>query len=177
MDDGSQPTFSEVRIHSSEEWAAVAADLLNRGVAVRLRADGASMSPAIRSGDWIWVVPLKSERLPIGGILLYQRSDGRPVIHRTVAARETPLGVAHYIVSDCVLSWGEWIYVDRILGRVRSVERKGQQLSLYGWRNALYGRVVRQCWRIYRIFGNSATVVRVTRLFQRCASRLLFRLF
>ena len=64
----------------------LAADLLARGHAARLRVGGGSMRPWIRHGTVVILVPVAdSAKLRVGEVILAV-CDGRPMLHRVVRA-------------------------------------------------------------------------------------------
>ena len=62
----------------------LAADLLARGHAVRLRAGGGSMRPWLRAGAIVTLVPVADPRRLRVGVIVLAVCDGRPTLHRVV---------------------------------------------------------------------------------------------
>jgi hypothetical protein len=124
-------------VRDSASFIDMAESLLSRGHHVRFRADGASMSPAIRDGECITVAPLGLLPIRIGDIVLYRHRDGA-LVHRVVALRSrSGRTVALVPRGDAADLSDTPIAPDRVLGRVVAVERAG--LFRYGWARALGG--------------------------------------
>jgi hypothetical protein len=104
--------------------------LLREGQAVRFRAAGLSMEPAIRDGDDLTVAPVAIESVRRGDVLLY-RAGGRLTAHRVIGRVEGRQGVLR--VRGDAPSWEEERVPRRdVLGRVVAVERRGQPVPLRG---------------------------------------------
>jgi uncharacterized repeat protein (TIGR01451 family) len=109
-------------------FAALCRDLLAKGLALRFRARGQSMQPAVRDGEPIEVHPAPPEALRPGDILLTQGDDGFKA-HRLVALGRDPSVFLTRGDSGCgVDPRGQ----GRILGKVIAVERNGHRIGLEG---------------------------------------------
>ena len=69
----------------SQQFEAFSLDCLQAGLRVRFQARGASMSPAIRDGEMVYVKPASGERLRRGDIVLV-KSDYGFRLHRLIRA-------------------------------------------------------------------------------------------
>lgn len=104
--------------------------LLREGQAVRFRAAGLSMEPAIRDGDDLTVAPVSIESVRRGDVLLY-RAGGRLMAHRVIGRVRGPEGVLR--VCGDAPSWEEeQVPRGDVLGRVVAVERGGRPVTLRG---------------------------------------------
>src|SRR5208283_5795543 len=65
----------------SRLFAEVCSALLNRGLGVRFRARGKSMSPNLLDGDDVVIAPARAHELRRGDIVLAENSDGL-CVHR-----------------------------------------------------------------------------------------------
>jgi hypothetical protein len=103
-------------------FADVCTDLLLDGRAVRFRASGWSMEPAIRDGDVITVTPARPGEVGLGDVVLYLAERG-PTAHRVVALvpGETP---AIRVRGDASGPQDEFVPMTRLLGRVAAVEAR-----------------------------------------------------
>jgi len=108
-----------------EDFASIAQEVLGRGRALRFRAKGGSMSPFIRNGDVVEVVPLKG-KINLGDIVLYCSSHGNPVVHRVIQRRKESI----ITKGDSVPTSDEPVLSRQVLGRVVSVEKNGWRIRL-----------------------------------------------
>ncbi len=111
---------------------------LDAGVAVRVRARGASMRPLLRDGEDVRIVPVQARTLRSGDIVLV-RTLGGAALHRVIAvdaqastlrtkgdgSREADGALALGAVvgrADAVLRRGRWVRLDtparRLVGRM-----------------------------------------------------------
>jgi phage repressor protein C with HTH and peptisase S24 domain len=95
--------------------------VLTAGHAARFRASGDSMYPAIRSGDYLQIVPCDASRLRIGDIIL-ARTDRGLTAHRIVRIRGAEGSLRITMRGDNALRSDRPIAPAEILGRVESVE-------------------------------------------------------
>jgi uncharacterized repeat protein (TIGR01451 family) len=113
------------------EFAALAAELLAAGRALRFRARGGSMRPAIRDGDVVHVQPVRAVTIHRGDVVLVRKDDGRLLVHRVVAIRREPRGSRTYVIKgDALACLDGSVPQERVLGRVTSVERGGTRIEL-----------------------------------------------
>lgn len=103
--------------------AELAGDLLARGTEVRMRVTGSSMTPFIRSGDVVTLVPPPPEGVSLGDVVACSPHPGRLVIHRVVAGTAN----APWTQGDAV---GVPDEPGALLGVVSRVERAGQVVRL-----------------------------------------------
>jgi len=111
-------------------------ELLERGNQVRFRAEGASMHPAIRSGEVVLVEPAAAVDLKKGDICLYLAPRG-VAVHRLIRTD----GTAFLMRGDPRRFAAEQVGREQILGRVVAVERGGRRISLTGWRAGTNRRI------------------------------------
>lgn len=94
-------------------------ELLRQRTAVRFRAGGPSMSPAIRDGELVHVQSPNPGALPPGSIVLY-RMNGRLALHRIIRREKTG---RHLVAGDAATAGGDWIPAADILGLAEWVQR------------------------------------------------------
>lgn len=83
------------------------------------------MSPFIRNGDVVEVVPLRG-KVNLGDVILYCSSYGNPVVHRVIQR-----GKERTITKgDSVPSSDQPIFSKQVLGRVVAVEKNGWRIRL-----------------------------------------------
>lgn len=126
--------------------------LLKGGHAVRFRADGSSMRPAINDGDALIVEPVDPAMVKAGDILLF-RHEQRLIAHRVINThQENGTAVAFAVRGDASAEPESLVKAEDVLGRVTQTE--GQA----GWRHAgRWGaRRMRQVVRLMSSLGFAA---------------------
>lgn len=119
------PEKTEILNLKREDFASIAHGVLGRGRTLRFKAKGGSMSPFIRNGDIVEVVPVKG-RINLGDIILYRSSHGGPIIHRVIqTSRESII-----TKGDSVPSPDQPLLSKQVLGRVVAVEKNGWHIRL-----------------------------------------------
>jgi len=108
-----------------EDFASIAQEVLGRGKTFKFKAKGGSMSPFIRNGDVVEVVPVKG-KINFGDIILYHSSCGSPVIHRVIQRNKESI----ITKGDSVPSSDQPIFSKQVLGRVVAVEKNGWCIRL-----------------------------------------------
>jgi len=108
-----------------EDFASIAQDVLGRGRILRFKAKGGSMSPFIRSGDVVEVVPLKG-KINFGDIILYHSSYGNSIIHRVIQRKKEEI----IAKGDSSFSYDQPLLSRQVLGRVAAVEKNGWRIRL-----------------------------------------------
>ncbi len=108
-----------------EDFISIAQEVLGRGRILRFKAKGGSMSPFIRNGDVVEVVPAKG-KINLGDIILYRSSYGNPVVHRVIQRNKESI----ITKGDSVPSSDEPILSEQVLGRVVAVEKNGWRMRL-----------------------------------------------
>ena len=109
----------------SAQFEAVCRELLRNGLAVRFTAEGESMRPNILPQDQVFVVPVASEELKAGEVVLTQDGDGLRV-HRMVQ-RLAESGAA---ITRGDAGQENDTATQRILGKVVAIERDGRRTSI-----------------------------------------------
>ena len=108
-----------------EDFTSIAQEVLGRGKIFKFRAKGGSMSPFIRNGDVLEVVPLKG-KINIGDVVLCRSSYGNPVVHRVIY-RNTESIITK---GDSVPNSDQPVLSKQVLGRVVAVEKNGWRMRL-----------------------------------------------
>ena len=101
-----------------EDFASIAQDVLGRGRALRFKVKGGSMSPFIRNGDVLEVIPLKG-KINFGDIILYHSSYGNSIIHRVIQTRKESIVTK----GDSVPNSDQPVLSRQVLGRVVTIEK------------------------------------------------------
>lgn len=106
----------------NKDFLRLAEALLKRGECVKFRAEGMSMSPAIRSGDSIKIEPVTGN-ITLGEIVLYRDKDGFVIVHRVV--EKIQKGDKEFLLTkgDSALTLDAPIANEQIIGKVTDIER------------------------------------------------------
>jgi signal peptidase I len=106
-------------------FVAVSSDLLALGYAVRFRASGGSMRPAICDGDVITVAPVAPGRVAVGNVIVYRDCD-RLFAHRIVSVGAGQGGHSRVLLrGDAVTTCDAPVTAAQLLGEVVAVRRRG----------------------------------------------------
>jgi hypothetical protein len=95
------------------------------------------MLPAVLDGDVVLVTPVSPDALGIGDIICFEMPPGRLFLHRVV--RRTPQG---FVTKGDALRHHEDVRAVEVLGRARSLERRGRVVPLDGPLARLRGRAL-----------------------------------
>ena len=119
------PEKIEILSLKREDFASITQEVLGRGRALRFRAKGGSMSPFIRNGDIVEVIPVKG-KINLGDVVFYRSSHGRMVIHRVIQRRKRSI----ITKGDALFGHDGSISLEQILGRVAVVDKRGARITL-----------------------------------------------
>ena len=125
----------------------LAADVIRRFGALRLRVNGFSMLPSIWPGDIACVSRVAAYRP--GDVVLFSRK-GRLFIHRVVEMS----GGAVVTRGDSMLDADPPVRAGDLLGRVVSIERGGSRVAVareVSWERRVVGAVLGQSGRLARL--------------------------
>lgn len=104
------------------------AELLRRGVAVRLKAWGTSMLPSLWPGDLLAIQSATSDEVAPGDIVLVMR-DERFFVHRVVEQRQCQDCSAWITRGDAMPHDDPPVAAFELLGRVVSVQRANRSFA------------------------------------------------
>lgn len=114
---------------SSEKLTEALPGLLAENGCVSLRVTGYSMRPLLRHNqDVVWLRSRSSNPRP-GQILLYQRFDGKLVLHRMLEI----LSENRYRMNGDAQVWCEIIHDDQILAEVFEIQRGSKRIRCGGF--------------------------------------------
>ncbi len=121
----------ELRL-TAEELSPLVRECLDSGQEVRLTVTGNSMAPFLRHERDVAVLikPQDTMALRVGDVLLYQRKNGRLVLHRLVARQEKP--VVYTMCGDAQVQPERGIMPEQVIAVVRAFERKGKRYECAG---------------------------------------------
>jgi hypothetical protein len=113
---------------SHGDLAGLVSEVVGRGGSLGFVAQGRSMWPFLRPGDYL-VVEAASDRVAArGDVLLYRAGTDRLVAHR-VTGRKGDLLV---LQGDRLWAAPEWVRPEQVLGRVVAVARGGRRRAVAG---------------------------------------------
>jgi signal peptidase I len=96
-----------------------------KGAPFRFKANGYSMTPAIRNGDIITVSPLANLSLKRGDVVAFRHPESpQMLVHRVLRKK----GDRFLIKGDNCSDADGWISVENILGVITRVERQGKNM-------------------------------------------------
>jgi len=98
------------------------ADLLERGLEVRVRVTGESMRPLLRGGELATVVPVLPASVRRGDLVLWKDAAGSLVLHRMVRLPGAGDAGRCQTRGDSLAACDEPFGPEQILGRVSRVE-------------------------------------------------------
>lgn len=103
-------------------------ETLARDVPFCFRARGESMTPFIRDGDVIKVMPLRARAVGMGAVVAFKRPQtGALVVHRVVGVSDE----AALIHADNIPQVSDgWVPYEYMLGRVTEIRRNGRGIWL-----------------------------------------------
>lgn len=103
------------------EFEPTLREVLAAGHTARFRASGDSMYPAIRSGDYLHIVPCEASELLVGDVILATTERGLTA-HRIIRIRDAEEGRRITMRGDNALRSDRPVSPADVLGRVESVE-------------------------------------------------------
>jgi signal peptidase I len=106
------------------EFEPTLREVLAAGHTARFRASGDSMYPAIRSGDYLHIVPCDISQLRRGDVILAMTDRGLTA-HRIVRIRDAEGEMRIVMRGDNALRCDRTVPASDILGRVEIVESSG----------------------------------------------------
>jgi len=108
-----------------------ARQLLSKNVPIEIKMSGSTMSPVIEDGDLITVEPIQETALRPGDIILYNSLRDTAVIHRVVRVEKGESADRSIITRGDAANQNDLaVPVHRVLGRVKLIERAGEQISV-----------------------------------------------
>jgi len=135
--------------------------LLAEGKTIRVKAEGTSMYPSIKSGSVIFIEPLKQGTEPVAGEIIAWKRDSGIVVHRLVSSYITKHQKYYVTRGDSSIAEDEPVLPEQIAGKVVRVENpEGKPVSPEKYinkkpnysRNRLLVRIISQFYRVKRIF-------------------------
>lgn len=135
--------------------------LLAEGKTIRVRADGMSMYPSIKSGSVIFIEPYEPGAKPRPGEIIAWKRDAGIVVHRLVHVYDQKMQKHFVTRGDSCLADDDPIVFDQIAGKVVRIEypegkpvppRKYAGINPNYRLNRIFVRIISQIYRVKRIF-------------------------
>lgn len=135
--------------------------LLAEGKTIRVKAEGISMYPSIKSGSVIFIEPLKQSTELVPGEIIAWKRDSGIVVHRLVSTYISKHQKYYVTRGDSSLAEDEPVLLEQIAGKVVRVENpEGKPVSPEKYinkkpnysRNRFLVRIISQFYRVKRIF-------------------------
>lgn len=114
---------------SENNFIIVSKEILGQKKSFRFRAQGWSMNPSVKDGDYLTVYPFNQDALSVGDIVYYL-VDNRPVVHRIIRFFSQNGIKTAMIQGDSCYGQPDTIPVKDILGKVLLIERQGHMKRL-----------------------------------------------
>ena len=96
--------------------------LLAEGKTIRVKAEGISMYPSIKSGSVIFIEPFKQGAVPVPGEIIAWKRDSGIVVHRLVSTYKSKMQKYYVTRGDSSLAEDEPVLFEQIAGKVVRVE-------------------------------------------------------
>ena len=134
--------------------------LLAEGKTIRVRADGMSMYPSIKSGSVIFIEPYEPGAKPRPGEIIAWKRDAGIVVHRLVHVYDQKMQKHFVTRGDSCLADDDPIVFDQIAGKVVRIEypegkpvppRKYAGINPNYRLNRIFVRIISQIYRVKRI--------------------------
>jgi signal peptidase I len=110
------------------EKIALLDDLLDKGLALRIRVTGNSMTPFLQGGEILTIKKVPYKTLRKGDMIFFKSPDGFPVMHRIIAKKQQEDDTYIFTTKgDAVSTIDELVRENNILGKVCRIERTGSE--------------------------------------------------
>jgi len=135
--------------------------LLAEGKTIRVRAEGISMYPSIKSGSVIFLEPFEQGTEPVPGEIIAWKRDSGIVVHRLISVYKQKNQKYFVTRGDSSLVEDEPVLLEQIAGKVVRVEKpEGKPVSPDKYINKkpnysinrFLVRIISQFYRIRRFF-------------------------
>ncbi len=107
-------------------------DILEKGKSIRFQANGWSMRPFIRDGDFIVVSPVENSSIRTGDVVFHLTTENKVMVHRVIKKykKDEDNRIIMFIKGDATFSFPEKVEMQNVLGKVVAVERNGRKKRL-----------------------------------------------
>ena len=108
---------------SSDGAISLFEDILNRGLIVRVKATGSSMSPFLSGGEILTIQKVPYSSLQIGDLIFYKTREGFPLLHRIIRKQQEKDMFILQTKGDALITMDEPTTEHDILGKVCRIEK------------------------------------------------------
>jgi signal peptidase I len=108
---------------SSSEVTSLFEDILNRGLSLRTRVTGASMTPFLKGGEILTIRKVRFSSLRIGDLIFFKGRRGYLVLHRIIRRSWLNGCLNFHTKGDGTSALDEPVDEDHVLGKVSRIER------------------------------------------------------
>jgi signal peptidase I len=117
-------------IVDQEIFEQAAENILKSGNILRFRANGNSMVPSIRDGEYVLIEPVDFSKIRKGDILFCRNNDDKLVAHTVIQVNFQEDKEKVLLKGDNSFHSDGWLSSSQILGKLTQVERRGRIYQL-----------------------------------------------
>lgn len=126
-------------------------DILKKGNSVRFQAKGWSMHPFIQDGDFIEVSPIENSPIKTGDVVFYSTTGNKIIVHRVIKKYKKDSRGTVFIRGDASFGASEEVDIKNVLGKLVSVQRDAQRISLDKGSARLFSFLYARLWPLMKI--------------------------
>jgi signal peptidase I len=113
---------------AATETARLFADVLDKGLSLRVKVTGRSMVPFLKGGEVVTIRKVPEAELRRGDLIFVEGQSGFPVLHRLIRRKRAGKGEFMFQTrGDALRSFDVPVRHDKILGKVCKIERVGPE--------------------------------------------------
>ena len=123
----------DIMTSTRRDLPELAAEMLRGGNKLHIRAQGWSMYPFIKHGDFLEVEPVEVAAIKVGDVVFCRYRGDKLVAHRVVGVNRVNRedgGAALVVKGDWTPRADPLVYPGQVLGRVAAIERGEKRIRL-----------------------------------------------
>jgi len=127
------------------ETSALFEDILHKGLHLRCKATGKSMSSFLRGGETLTIKKVPSQSLKRGDLIFFRDRNGSLILHRIIKKSMKDNTIIFQTKGDALIAFDEPVHENEVLGKVCKIERmiaggktKYIDMESYSWRRINY---------------------------------------
>ena len=121
-------------------------NILQKGNSVRFQVKGRSMSPFIQDEDFIVVSPIYNSSIKPGDVVMYSSTENKVVVHRVIKKHKKDNRMIWSAKGDATSGPPEELDIQKVLGKVVSIERNGKRINVDGGLGRLNNLIYSWFW-------------------------------